>query len=401
MKVLIKGFLTVAIVALGHQVLLGRPDFEQRVVALKNVRSKSQVDSVCSILYDLTLGQRETELQFCGKMLEMKDQLEGEAYFMVLRHYAKIAPCNNQQLFDEVIQNIHLNHLDQYTSSVYVLKSEFFKQKMIYDSAMVNILLAHDEAFRFNNIEQKVNVLHLLGDLYYSTGYYQRAMYYYKKVQEMKGNPPSWNEWRRRVIRNNMGLIEMNMGNPQNALQLFNVSLYEIKLPLKYGPDSLAFAFIAYCKSLSYFDLNQLPQAKDDLDRAESIFVKLRDKTTLLQINLLRTQIALKENHQQLAARLFEKAMSTTDTNHIGQLLKNQIILLKSEILAAEGKYEEALYYNRRYSKLNDQLYKEQKALQLLQIQSENEYVIVQKDKLHTKSLQFLISFSKKTFNCQ
>jgi tetratricopeptide (TPR) repeat protein len=130
---------------------------------------------------------------------------------------------------------------------------------------------------------------------------------------------------------------------------------------LKYRPDSLAFAFIAYWKASSYFDLNQLPQAKDDLDLAESIFVKLRDKTTLLQINILRTQIALKENHQQLAARLFEVAMSTADTNHIGQLLKNQIILLKSEILATEGKYEEALFYNRRYLKLNDQLHKEQK----------------------------------------
>jgi AraC-like DNA-binding protein len=378
----------ITVLLAGKQALFGNPVFEYRIASLKNIPSKNVVDSVRSILFDLTLGERDDELYFCRKLLEMRESLEVEGLFFVKRHYAKIAPENNQHLLDEVISYARRNKLDEYISSVYVLKSELFKQQSVYDSAMIYILLAGDEANKFGNIEQKANVLHLLGDLYYSTGYYRRAGFYYEQVQQVKGNLSVWNDWRERVIWNNLALIEKKTGNFQNALDLFDISLKALKNHSKNKPDSMACSYINFEKAFVYFDLNELQHALNCLDLAEPIFKKHNEGWTLLQINMLRAKIALKENNILQATEFFEKTLTSADTSHISRALKNEIILLKSEILAATGDYEKSLLLMRQYTNLNDKLLQDQTAAQLLQIQSENEYGFLQKDFSRVKTHQ-------------
>lgn len=388
MKRLIKVFFMIVALLAGQQALFGNPVFEYRIASLKNIPSKNVVDSVRSILFDLTLGERDEELYFCRKLLEMKYILEFEGYFIVMRHYAKIAPENNQPLLDEVISYARRNKLDEYISSVYVLKSELFKQQSVYDSAMIYILRAGDEANKFGNIEQKANVLHLLGDLYFSTGYYRRAGFYYAQVQQIKGNLSVWNEWRERVIRNNLALIEKKTGNLQNALDLFDISLKTLKNHSKNKSDSMACSYINFEKAFVYFDLNELKHASNYLDLAEPIFKKHNEVRTLLQINMLRAKIALKENNIPRATEFYEKTLTSADTSQISRVLKNEILLLNSEILAAAGDYEKSLDLMRQYTKLNDKLLQDQTAAQLLQIQSENEYGFLQKDFSRIKTSQ-------------
>ena len=197
--------------------VLGNTDFDDRIRRLNTIPEQLRFDTIALLLNDLTFEHPETELKFTREILKIENKHDGLNYFIVLRHYARIAPSGNQALFDSCIVFARKNNLSDYISSVYVLKSNFFRKDVVYDSSMIYILLARDEAIKYSNIEQQANVLEILGDLYYSTGLYSKAKSYYLQVQKIKGNKTAWDSWRRRVIRNNLGQLELQDGHYNKA----------------------------------------------------------------------------------------------------------------------------------------------------------------------------------------
>ena len=376
---------------------IGEHSYFERIRNLKNIPYKSLTDSVKTILYNLTLENKETEIRFTQSMLGMDDILKGENYFLVLRHYAKIAPSNNQALFDTCLKFAQKNNLGSYISSLYVLKSTFFKKAAIYDSSMIYTLHARDEAIEYGNIEQKANVLHQLGDLYFSTGLYPKAKHYYTEVWEMKGSAEVWNSWRRRVIRNNLSLIEMNDGNYYKAIGLLDESRKEIGNKLNTKIDSLSLGYVYLTKAQALFFLKDYYKTNACIDSSLAIYEKLEDHSGLFNLHVLMARLSLINGDAKKAKELIDYAFIFSDVAAITQAERNEILLLQSNICQALGEQKQAMGYLRSYSIANDSLYKQLKFAQISQIQSENEYELLKinyEDIKTEKTLFFLFGIA-------
>ena len=355
-------------------IVMGQNTYEERIQNLKNIPDKSLTDSVKVILFNLSLERRETEMSGTRAMLAMDDILKGENYFLVMRHYAKIAPSNNQALIDSCMRFARNNNLGSYVSSLYVLKSTFFKTAFIYDSAMIYTLRARDEAIEYDNVEQKANVLHLLGDLYFGTGLFPKAKRYYEEVQEVKGKAEVWDSWRRRVIRNNLGLIAMKEVKYNMALRLFDESRKEIGNQLDTKFDSLSLAYIFLVKAQALFHLKDYQKTNAYIDSSLSISEKTEDHSGLFYLYVLRARLCLINNDAKSALKYIGYANNFADAAPITQAERNEILLLQSNIYVALGEPNKAMAYLNSYAIANDSLFKEFKFAQISQIQAENEY---------------------------
>ena len=357
--------------------VLGNYSFEDRIRLLKERGEKSTKDSLAAILDDLSLQNRETELKFTLEMLNIKNVLNKENYFLIMRHYAKIVPSNNQALFNSCLEFARKNDLGSYISSLYVLKSTFFRKDARYDSAMVCTLQARDEAIEYGNIEQKANVLHLLGDLYYSTGLFAQAKRYYTEVWETKGTEVVWNSWRRRVIRNNLGQIEMNDGNYYKAASLFDESRKEIGNQLHTKIDSLSLGYVFLTKAQALFYLKDYVKTNAYIDSSLAIYEKLEDHSGLFNLYVLKARLSLIDGNAKKANELIGYAFNFENACTMTQAEKNDILLLRSNIYVALGEQDKAMNNLKSYALTNDSLFKEQKFAQISQIQSENEYELL------------------------
>ena len=239
---------------------------------------------------------------------------------------------------------------------------------------MVCTLQARDEAIKYGNIEQKANVLHLLGDLYYSTGLFAQAKRYYTEVWEARGTEVVWNSWRRRVIRNNLGQIEMNEGNYYKAMSLFDESRKEIGNQLHTKFDSISLGYVFLTKAQALFYMKDYVKTNAYIDSSLTIYEKLEDHSGLFNLYVLKARLSLidgyakKANEQIGYAFNFDKAGTTT------QAERNDILLLRSNIYGALGERDKAMVDLKSYAAANDSLFKAQKFAQISQIQSENEY---------------------------
>ena len=357
--------------------IMGEHSYNERIRNLKNIPDKSLTDSVKVILYNLSLERRETEMKGTRTLLAMDDVLKGENYFLVMRHYAKIAPSNNQALIDSCLRFVRDHHLGSYVSSLYVLKSTFFKNAGIYDSAMIYTLHARDEAVEYGNIEQEANVLHLLGDLYFSTGLFSKARRYYTEVQKVKGSVEVWNSWRHRVITNNLGLIALKEGNYSQALRLFDESRKEAGNQLNTKYDSVSLAYIFLLKAQALFHLKDYRQTNAYIDSSLFISEKAEDHSELFNLYVLKARLYLNEDNAKKAKEFIDSANNFAGVAKITQAEKNEILLLMSDIYVALGEPGKAMEYMRSYAIANDSLFKELKFAQISQIQSENEYVLL------------------------
>ena len=374
-------------------IVMGENHYNERIKNLKNIPDKCLTDSIKGILYKLSLERGETEMLYTRAMLATVNVLKGENYFLVLRHYAKIAPSNNQTLLDSCLRYALNHNLGSYVSSLLVLKSTFFKNAGIYDSAMVCTLRARDEADKYGNIEQKGNVLHLLGDLYFSTGLYAEAKRYYAEVQEIKGSKEVWNSWRQRVIRNNMGLIEMKDGNYYKALGLFDESLKESGKERNTKLDSLSLAYIYLLKAQALFCLKDYQKTNAYIDSSLAISEKTDDHSSLFALYVLKARLSLITGNAKKAKGFIDCTNSFAGTALMTQEERNGILLLRSNIYETLGEPDKAFAYMRSYAMANDSLFKELNFAQISQIQSEDEYELfkIKYEDIRTeKTLYFL-----------
>ena len=93
------------------------------------------------------------------------------------------------------------NYYD-YNKNYLITKANLFYYDQKYDSAMVTILKARDVANNTNS-QGDIEILHLLGDIFFALEFYSGAEEYYKKANALVINPTKHNDWRPRVIRNN------------------------------------------------------------------------------------------------------------------------------------------------------------------------------------------------------
>ncbi len=353
--------------------------YQGRTERLKNIPQHAQADSVRRILADLTLESKSLESSVVQLMLEMGSALTDESFFLIMRHHSQIAAYGNQALIDKCVTYAKEHGLDRYISSLYVLKTTFFRREGKYDSAMIYTLRARDEADKYHNIEQQANVAHLLGDLYYSSGRYDKAAEYYQLVTEIKGNESVWKDWRERVIRNNQAQIEMKMGNYYKALGLFRESLAELGDALSTKVDSLAAAYIFLMTASNYLQLDNWRKAEIYADTALAFYTHLKHEKGLFDGFMLKAQLAVKEGDTQKAITYLDSVLVRTQKTPISPDEQSELLLLQSIIHEMKNEPLQALYKLKKFAALKDSISNNLYAARIQQIQSENDFVLLNK----------------------
>ncbi len=105
------------------------PGYRDRTEQLKSIPQHAQADSVKRILADLTLESKSLESSVIQHMLEMECALTNESFFLIMRHHSQIAASGNQALIDKCVTYAKEHGLDRYISSLYVLKTTFFRME--------------------------------------------------------------------------------------------------------------------------------------------------------------------------------------------------------------------------------------------------------------------------------
>ena len=340
---------------------------------LKTPNTEGDTISVARLLDKISLGDKKSELAVLDRMMKETENETGFDRFLILRHFAKIQPQNNQYWLDSCIKFAVLNGHLSYLNTLYILKSTFFISGNQSDSAMIYTLKARDESILDNNIEQIANATHLLGDLYFGTGFYPQARKYYEEVQKLKGEPKVWKSWRERVIRNNIGLLEYQQKNYLSGLKIFMISRSEQGEPQNKN-DSSAVAYILSSLAQGFYYTNKLKMSQLFLDSAVLYNRTLNDRSGLAENYLLQAKLHLKGNNSELTSQVLQRFNELTTGDKLSSSIQLGLLAIKSDIAEKRGDLQLALQYQKQYSHLNDSVLKARKAAQILQLQTEHEY---------------------------
>ncbi|MEW5842599.1 MAG: AraC family transcriptional regulator [Bacteroidota bacterium] len=202
-----------------------------KVDSLYNLFSKSDRDKRSNILGDL-LGEMNKVDTACAQSITEKllkqtsNESDKNLYIQALLYDSrfgsfekKIGRLNEAYKLAQLQNNVKLIGVAEEN------KGLLFKNYAIYDSAMTYTLKAKQI---FEQLDEKywlVSVLHTIADLHYFAELYDEAKVLYEKVLKLKGDPTAWNAWRKVVITNDLGSIEMHKKNYAGAISDFNNSV--------------------------------------------------------------------------------------------------------------------------------------------------------------------------------
>jgi len=295
---------------------------------------------------------------------------------------------DNLQLIDSVFRFVKINKLEHYTTSLYLTKAEIFRMYEMYDSMMIYTLKAQALTEKEGNIEDRVNVLHLLGDMYYQIRFYERAKQYFLMIDSLQGDKNIWNGWRKFVIKNNLALIEMQNKNYTESLKLFSKSLNEIPRSEMQRIDSVRLAYIKLQQGKLYLYLNDYNLAYAQLEVANNIFTSLNDSTNVIAAKLLLTQMHIKLNQFDASNNELQELSILFNQNQIPDELKIDYYTQKAHFFESIGQIDSAYFYLKSYNLLSDKIESKLESQRVQQIFVENEF----------ESLQTRISGAKQDY---
>lgn len=348
-------------------------DAYKRAEQLKLMKGSAQSDSLKALLFDLYLLGWDASMPTINFLLD-SIKFNTQDQLVLFRHFAKTSPVNNQILLDSCLTYIDEHQLDKFKRSIYILKANFYDQAFLYDSAMLNILLAREWANKYKNPEEVADILHQTGDLYFHTGYYKKARQYYLELTDFKGDTNIWNTWRKRVIRNNLGLIAFKQSDFETAEGYFQVSYNELEKPLKSKEDSIYFAYLQLNLAILEMNGHKLQKSKSRLDSALVIYQKYNLGKEIYQCLDAKVNLAfaLKDIH------LMQKNLTLMQAyQNVIQLSPDELkdrLLLKSLVLMWNHHMDSSYYYYRQYQFYNDSSYQLKNEAQIQQIEAQNTF---------------------------
>ncbi|MFH1194363.1 MAG: helix-turn-helix domain-containing protein [bacterium] len=194
--------------------------------------------------------------------------------------------------------------------------SEYYIFQMQYDSATICLLGAKEHFKKNNSLENEVQVMHQLGNIFYAAGIYDRAEKYFKEVIKLKGHPEQWFNWRKFVMTIDLGLIEKQRKQYDSAIFYFKKSLSDL---------------------LS--DHNHVLNVTDTIRMVYS-------NVNLASLYILKNDLKSSEEYLNIGFSLEPK--HNLPENMI------QLFLTKGQLLFYQSKYDSSLYYLKKAKEMND-----------------------------------------------
>lgn len=342
---------------------------------LKIEQFRMNVEKIIVLLDEVNDPIRRKSLT---RQLFLKTNSRDEESHIFLLAYPKIYPDSVRQVYlSQALSLAKELKLEKKRIWVEDLRSNFFIGTMQYDSAMISMLNMRDYYETQEDEEEKMNLYHLLGDIYYHAHLYDKAQDTYLRVLNHYKNTSNWNFWRPYVMMNNLGQIGLHTHRYRMALDWFNKSLTKANDYLK-TPDHVNIkAYIHIKTSETYLLMGDMTNARRFLENVEKLpFDKIRDDSRM-ELTYLRSKILLEEEK-------YEEALKEVVKNN---LANPELPFLLSRIYGKLHNTEKSLYYLEQYHLINDSINKQNNINRSLIILAENE---------HEKTRQKLILSKKK-----
>lgn len=346
----------------------------RRINDLKHVSQTARLDSVKHIVASIHYGDDETYQASVESLLAVTSRLDKLSYLHVLifssqrmgeRQIARLDEAQAMAL--ELKSGFHLGWILE-------LKSDYYRQREQYDSAMALILRARDAFEESGSSNQLVAVLHFIGDMYYAARSFDEAEQHYLQVRQLKGELEEWERWRDFVTSNNLGLIERQRGNYDKAIAHFNYS--RSKKPLDDSPKLNGIRTAYICGQLAELYLSKGDHANAllyyEMGLKPSLEYEQFKFTT--QLYLTKSKLLLAQNDPVGSLRVALQAVSSFKSADYSMTLDADIALHLSHVYGELGEKEAALMHLQRAYRLQETITDGLIKAQFLQMLARKDY---------------------------
>jgi AraC-like DNA-binding protein len=227
--------------------------------------------SVDSILENLEkTNDYRLKVLFTKQVSDITAQKDELAHIRSLCYTAMYSDTGCPALFSEAFGLAKKNKTLNWMQYVQDRWARYYLALRQYDSAMIHILRMKDMWPKENRDAQYLNILHLLGDMYFHAGLYDMADSVYRDIYRQYLDHGPMDFWRPYVVMNNLGLIQVKYKNYPAALQWFKKSLASAEENLH---QAYKINLMAYTKTKiaeTYFFMDSMSRAIDFFSEAEA-----------------------------------------------------------------------------------------------------------------------------------
>lgn len=393
-------FLSVFLALWGQSALFSQTvqiaDIEHQISELGKLPVAEFRGSIVSIYLTLDeVNDPEKKLELSKQLFEITKLRDEESHITSLA-YPEIYPDSTRRRY--LNEALYLaRKLDNSERLMWVeeRRSRFFIQTNRFDSAMVCILKLRDFYELNDDIYRKLNLNHLLGDIYYHANLYKQASETYIKVLDYYSRKNEWNDWRPYVLMNNLGQIGLHTYQTESAHFWFDRS-DSLANKFLITPDHINIKTYILVKKAETFLLEKNSnKAYELLNQIKQMPVdKIRDDVRL-EILLLESKIYLNNGNYPASLQKLHEYATEYCPGEVN-LLPPQVLLMYSELFKKLGNPLLSLDYLSNYQSVSDSLNKRENINRSLILLAEKDHENIQLELALSKKRNafYLVLFS-------
>ncbi|MCF8265690.1 MAG: AraC family transcriptional regulator [Ignavibacteriales bacterium] len=347
---------------------------EKRIENLERLDRSVLNDSVGAIAWEIYINPPEISKKYAGLMLAKTKKIGLEPHLIAKLFSLNYYEYNLIVSLDSIYYVAKKNDLTGIMAAALITKSNYYRKMEKYDSAMVAILEANNIYQKMPGVDGVVTTKQAIGDLYFAAGLYNEAKEVFEEINVLKGEIGQWENWRKRVIRNNLALIDMKNEDYDSAKRKFLISLKEVNKGTQQIVDSIAAVYI-YCK-LAEISLIIKDYRSAGFYFNISINNALKFRQNEFAANLFLTKgLVCYENGKPDSALYYSKiGESYLDKGFSSLSLNSKYYELLSKIYEKLNKPINAIAYKEKLISTKDSILKAQNKWEYLQILAKNNY---------------------------
>jgi len=359
---------------MGSYGIKDKPAIELKVRNLADAPLGSLTDSINDIVFNLY----QFEYNYGVQILERADSLlpsDAVEARTIAKHYLyEFDKEHRYQRLESALEYAQANGYERYYLNYLITKGNLYYIDEALDSAMYTILEARN-IVRKTDIENEVEISHLLGDIFFALELYDNAEEYYNKANALIQNPGKYSEWRGRVINNNLGLIKIEKGEYEEAIETFRNPINESAFDPKSFNDSLLTCYLNRKTSYCLLQLETKLDSALELTRFSLSFSKRHHIDHHLipsYLNIIR--LFMKMDQPDSVKHYFSEYSTNVDIEKLPYEFQMEDLLLKSETSEYQGKIKDALEYQKQYSALHISMHLNKQAAGIIKMLTDQDY---------------------------
>lgn len=393
-------FLSVFLALWGQSALFSQTvqiaDIEHQISELGKLPVAEFRGSIVSIYLTLDeVNDPEKKLELSKQLFEITKLRDEESHITSLA-YPEIYPDSTRRRY--LNEALYLaRKLDNSERLMWVeeRRSRFFIQTNRFDSAMVCILKLRDFYELNDDIYRKLNLNHLLGDIYYHANLYKQASETYIKVLDYYSRKNEWNDWRPYVLMNNLGQIGLHTYQTESAHFWFDRS-DSLANKFLITPDHINIkTYILVKKAETFLLEHNITKANEQLELIVQMPEdKIRDDVRQ-EILLLESKIYLYDGNYSASLQKLNEYATEYCPGEVN-LLPPQVLLMYSELFKKLGNPLLSLDYLSNYQSVSDSLNKRENINRSLILLAEKDHENIQLELALSKKRNafYLVLFS-------